>query len=67
MKTSCPKCGKEVNKPRKTWKYAFYQVESYECTNCGTSFRDYIKNGSRVFTLKREQGVKSGLVKVTRS
>jgi len=67
MKTICPKCKKEAAAPQKTWKYGFYQVESYECNNCGTSYREYIKNGASVFTLKREQGKKSGLVKVNRS
>lgn len=48
----CPKCNKEVAKPVKEWKYHTFMVEAFLCSNCGTKFREYTKDGKHSFTLK---------------
>ena len=61
----CPTCGKELAKPEKTWKYQVYVVEKYKCDNCETNFREYIRDGKFVFSLKQVKGVKWKKVKST--
>jgi DNA-directed RNA polymerase subunit RPC12/RpoP len=45
-----------VIKPDKTWKYRVFKAEAYVCSNCGTKFREYTKNGKHSFTLKLQKG-----------
>ena len=52
----CPKCKKEITKPDKTWKYRVFKAEAYTCSNCGTKFREYTKNGKHSFTLAYQKG-----------
>jgi len=55
--SKCPNCKKENPKPAKTWKYGFFTVQAYVCSNCQTKYRDYFdKNGKHSFTLKLEKG-----------
>jgi transposase-like protein len=55
--SKCPNCKKENLKPAKTWKYRFFTVQAYVCSNCQTQYRDYFdKNGKHSFTLKLEKG-----------
>jgi len=54
--TKCPKCKKELTKPKKTWKYGIYTVQAYLCDSCGAEFRDYLRNGKYGFTLKLQKG-----------
>lgn len=56
----CPNCGKEPAKPRKTWMYGQFKVQSFSC-ECGTKFRDYTKEGKHSFTLRFKKG--KGFVK----
>lgn len=51
----CPNCKKEIAKPKKTWTYGQFEVQSYSC-NCGTRFREYTKAGKHSFTLKVQKG-----------
>jgi hypothetical protein len=46
----------QVIKPDKTWKYRVFKAEAYVCSNCGTKFREYTKNGKYSFTLKVKKG-----------
>ncbi|MBM5804973.1 MAG: chorismate-binding protein [Candidatus Verstraetearchaeota archaeon] len=44
----CPKCGKNVDKPTKTWKLApkgkkAINIGLYKCSGCGTFFRAAMK------------------------
>lgn len=52
----CPNCKKEIIKTDKNWKYGIFAVEAFSCTNCGTQFREYTKNGKHSFTLKLQKG-----------
>jgi len=52
----CPNCKKENAKSNKKWKYGQFTVEAYSCSNCGTQFREYAKNGEHSFTLKLQKG-----------
>ena len=52
---NCPDCRKEFNKPEKTWTYRQFEVHAYSC-DCGTRFREYIRNGKHSFTLKARKG-----------
>lgn len=52
----CPNCKKEMIKTDKSWKYGLFAVEAFSCTNCGTQFREYTKNGKHSFTLKLQKG-----------
>ncbi len=52
----CPNCGKEQTKPKKSWKYDIFTVQDHLCNNCGTHFRDYLKDGKHSFTLKHKKG-----------
>jgi transposase-like protein len=55
--SKCPNCKKENPKPAKTWRYGFFTVQAYLCSNCQTKYRDYFdKNGKHSFTLKLEKG-----------
>ncbi len=54
--TRCPKCGKEVSKPRKKWKYGAFDVQAFSCDNCSTQFREYTRNGKHSFALKLQKG-----------
>lgn len=58
----CPSCKRENTKPMKKWKYGPFVVEAYLCGSCGTSFREYTKDGKHSFMLKSEKG--KGFVKV---
>ena len=37
--TKCPICGKNPGKPVKSLKNCCFQIESYACNACGTSFK----------------------------
>jgi len=52
----CPKCKKELTKPNKTWKYRELTAQFYICGNCGSKFREYVKNGKHNFTLMFKDG-----------
>jgi len=53
----CPNCKNENPNPIKTWKYRFFTVKAYTCSNCKTQYRDYFdKDGKHSFTLKFEKG-----------
>lgn len=52
----CPKCKKDLSKPTKTWTYGQFEVQAFSCTNCGTQFREYTKDGKHSFTLKLVKG-----------
>jgi transposase-like protein len=52
----CPYCKKEMQKPKKSWKYGIFQVKAYTCSNCGTEFRDYELDGMPKFTLRLKKG-----------
>jgi C4-type Zn-finger protein len=54
--TTCPNCQNEISKPDKTWNFSKFLVEAYLCNNCKTKFRDYSKQGTRVFTLQFKKG-----------
>jgi len=54
--TKCPNCDKEIKKPNKTWKYGQFTVQAYSCSECGTKFRDYMKDRKHSFTLKLQKG-----------
>jgi DNA-directed RNA polymerase subunit RPC12/RpoP len=56
--SKCPKCGKEVTKPEKKWKYRQFAVEAYVCGNCETEFRDYSQKGKHSFTLEKQKGTR---------
>jgi transposase-like protein len=53
---NCPKCKKDVTKPAKTWKYGPFTAQAYLCSNCGTKFNEYTRNGKHSFTLKLQKG-----------
>lgn len=57
----CPNCKTENTKPQKKWKYGYFSVEAFVCTNCKTRFRDYYIGNKYNFTLKVQKG--KGLVK----
>lgn len=42
----CPFCKAEVSTPKKEWSYRhnYYQVKSYLCPKCGSSFASYFHN-----------------------
>jgi predicted RNA-binding Zn-ribbon protein involved in translation (DUF1610 family) len=52
----CPKCGRDVTRPAKKWKYGQFNVQAFECSNCGTRYREYTRNGRSSFTLKLQKG-----------
>lgn len=56
----CPACKKELEKPKKAWKFSHYDVKAYTC-GCGTDFREYTMKGKRSFMLKKKKG--KGFVK----
>jgi transposase-like protein len=60
----CPNCNRELNKPKKTWKFGQFTIQSYLCGNCGTDFREYFKAGKLSFTLKRAKRAGGRFVKV---
>jgi hydrogenase maturation factor HypF (carbamoyltransferase family) len=35
----CPKCGKEVAKPKRALANNFFHIEAYACDECGTRFK----------------------------
>jgi hypothetical protein len=51
----CPGCKREISKAEKSWTYGPFRVKAYSC-QCGTDFREYIRNGEIIFILKREKG-----------
>jgi len=51
----CPNCKKELTKPKKTWTYGIFKVQAYSC-DCGTDFREYVREGKHSFTLKLQKG-----------
>lgn len=51
----CPNCEKELTQPKNSWAYGPFTVQAYSC-NCGTRFREYIKDGKHSFMLKLEKG-----------
>lgn len=56
----CPNCGREMVKPEKSWKFSQFDVQAFTCSNCGTRFREYSKDGVYSFTLKLRKGSKQG-------
>ena len=38
--TKCPKCKKELTKPKNSWAYGVFKVNAYSC-DCGANFREY--------------------------
>jgi Zn ribbon nucleic-acid-binding protein len=59
--SKCPNCGNENAKPKKMWKYGQLDVQFFICSNCGTEYRDYVKEGKHSFKLKKQKG--KGLIK----
>lgn len=53
----CPQCKNNVLNYEKTWEYDGFLVQAYTCGKCGTSFREYLKEGKQRFTLKQLKGV----------
>lgn len=53
---NCSKCGKESNKPNKKWKHGTFDLQSFQCTNCGTQFREYMRKGNHSFMLVFHNG-----------
>jgi len=52
----CPKCGTEVKKPTREWKYGIFLVKRYDCPNCSIWFREYYYKGELRFTLMPQPG-----------
>ncbi|MDI6847913.1 MAG: hypothetical protein QMD23_07315 [Candidatus Bathyarchaeia archaeon] len=49
----CPVCGREFRgEPLKTWKFRFYDVKRYECSNCKAKFNIY-ESPNSVFTIPK--------------
>jgi len=62
--TSCPNCKKEVRVPKKKWAYGRFEVQSYECGCCKTKFREYVRDGKKVFALKQVKGKRGVYAKI---
>lgn len=52
----CPKCKAENVEPTKKWKYGRFVVQLFYCSNCGTRYREYTRNGEHNFTLRLIKG-----------
>lgn len=62
--SKCPNCKKDNAKPTKTWKYGPFDAQAFVCSNCGTEYRDYLKDSKLSFTLKRRREGQKGSVYV---
>jgi len=51
---NCPKCGKDAKSPNKDWNYSIFKVKLYKCSNCGTSFKAYFKEGKLSHTIPKK-------------
>jgi uncharacterized protein with PIN domain len=56
---NCPYCKTELpNKPKKEWKYSFYQVKLFTCPKCKKTTKAYYQNGALNHTIPKAKNLK---------